>query len=461
MTVTVPQAMTELTATAVRPRASVDRLVSGAVVVFLAVVALLPWPAALGGAVAVVVSLALGSRGRSRPPARGARAFAVVCVALLASALLSSIVHPGGLHALRVVAQFSVLAAVACAFCVAPRSGEVLGAVWTGVTAGAVLAGVTAPVVVVLVGASRAAGIGGHAIAFGNLALLMGVASIALAPLAHQGPFRLPERVISVAPAVAVLAGVLASALSGSRGGWLAAPVMAILLITHRRRGGTAFPRRVATLVVAAAIAGVALGGGMPVERLADAPADVGDYVGGDLDRRAGGTTIGARFEAWRSAGQAFTESPVLGIGWGNLPDHFRDAVDRGERHPRIAEFEHAHQQLLGALASGGLIGGAAVVAVVAIPAAAFRRARGSASVRDRAVGTAGLLVVASYVVFGLTEGILDNLAPVSFFGVMVGALASQIDQVERPGSVRPARSRPADRTAVPGRRARALVPTA
>jgi O-antigen ligase len=180
----------------------------------------------------------------------------------------------------------------------------------------------------------------------------------------------------------------------------------------------------------AAALA-VVLTGGMPLQRAADAIGDVRGYAGAAPFESASGTTIGARLEAWRSAIGAFVQRPVLGVGWGNLQEHFRLDVARGDRHPRIAEFTHAHQQGLGALASGGVVGLAMLTALLAIPGRFFARAWSSADDVDRTVGLTGLLVIAAYVVFGLTEAIFESVVPLAFYAVSVGALVSQLT-VER-----------------------------
>ncbi len=427
MAVTVPRAEVE------RRLALTDRALPAALTVFFVVAATLPWPGSLVGTVGAAIALCAQARPRTRRTTRPAVVFAAVAVGMLLATLVPLVLNPVGAHGVRLIAQFGALAVIAVGFCLAPRSDRLLGSVWLGVTAGAALAALAALVAVTAFGVRRAAGIGGQAIAFGDLALLMGALSVALGRFADRAPLTLPPRVAAVAPAVGAMSGALASALSGARGGWLAAPVMAMVLVAQRRRGGGAGLAPVALLAGGAVVVAVAFGGGMPVERLADAREDVADYLSADDDPEATATTIGARFEAWRSAGDAFTSAPLLGVGWGNLQEHFRDDVARGDRDPRIEEFVHAHQQLLGALASGGVLSGVAMIALLAAPAHHFRRAWRSPDERDQAIGAAGLLVVTGFAVFGLTEGIMENLAPVTFYGVVVGALSSQIAIGRRP----------------------------
>ncbi len=446
MAVTAPRAEVE------RRLALTDRALPASLTVFFVTAATLPWPGSLVGTVGAAAALCAQAHPRTRRTTRPAVVFATAAVGMLLATLVPLVLHPVGAHGVRLIAQFAVLAVIAVVFCLAPRSDRLLGSVWLGVTTGAVLAALVALVAVTAFGVPRAAGIGAQAIAFGDLALLMGALSVALARFADRAPLPLPPRMAAVAPAVGAMSGALASALSGARGGWLAAPVMVVVLVAQRRRAGRGRLTQVAVLAGAAAVAAVVFGGGMPIERLADARENVVQYLRADDDPEATATTIGARFEAWRSAGDAFTSSPLLGVGWGNLQEHFRDDVVRGDRDPRIEEFVHAHQQLLGALASGGVLSGAAMVALLAAPAHQFRRAWRSADERDQAIGAAGLLVVAGFAVFGLTEGIMENLAPVTFYGVVVGALSSQIAAGRRPDDRRQAAGRRVPMAVVAGR---------
>ncbi|MGA9277637.1 O-antigen ligase family protein, partial [Ilumatobacter sp.] len=142
------------------------------------------------------------------------------------------------------------------------------------------------------------------------------------------------------------------------------------------------------------------------------------------------GSSEGARLEAWRSSGSAFQESPVTGIGWGNLGTHFDRDAALGLRNERIATFEHAHNQLIGAAANGGLIGLAAVCALFAVPLLMFGNALRSSSDRQRTLGLTGIIVVGAYATFGLTEAILENLAPLTVLAVIVAALCSELGAV-------------------------------
>jgi O-antigen ligase len=349
----------------------------------------------------------------------GITSFTRTTVVLLLGALVSVSVHPVDLQGLRLVAWFGLAALIVGAVRVLPSGREASNALGWGATWGASLAGVTAMIDVGVLGASRAEGFTGNAIVFGNLALVLGAVAWWLGP----------RRWTTVA---VVMAGV-ASVLSGSRGGWIALPVLAgVALVDHRRRAGTMPLGRVGAAALCAVAAVVVMGGGMPVERLQAALDDVTDYVGAEAPEPATGTSIGARFEAWRAAGDAALDHPLLGVGWGNLDQVFDAQVADGSRHPRIATFTHAHHHLLGALASAGIVGLMTHVAVLALPAWWFRRAWRSNSTTARQLGGLGLAVVGAYVVFGQTEAIFDDGIAVAVYALVVAVVLRHLDDLVR-----------------------------
>lgn len=412
---------------------------------FFAIALVAPWHA---GVAALGFLVAIATR-RWRVPTAGspaATAFVGVSVLLVTTAVLPLLLHPLGDQGVKLLAQFSFLPAIAGLCWFVPRSRGLTVSLWTGVTVGAVLAGVTALTQVVVFDMPRAIGTEGNAIVFGDLALLMGALSVALVGPATNWWSAGRARRVGLATTAAAIGGAVASLLSGSRGGWLAIAPAAIILLWYRPRstggpGSSRWPsialRRdhVVRAAVAATvlIAVTAVAGGMPFDRLDAGVDDITGYVAGEAATPGvrpvdpAGTTIGARFEAWRAAADAVADHPILGIGWGNLQSHFERQVVTEGRHHRIAEFTHAHQQVLGAWASSGIVGAAAFVAVVVVPARHFRRAARSTDHEQRAIGAAGLVVVASFVVFGLTEAIFENLVPVVFYAVTVGLLSAQL----------------------------------
>jgi len=142
-----------------------------------------------------------------------------------------------------------------------------------------------------------------------------------------------------------VLGGTITMVLSGSRMAWLAA----VILIVWRWH--TLSRRRVlqiGAIIVLAALASLLI------------PVGAGRHAGmDDLVRYAHGdvvTSLGMRLDMWRAGAMAAISHPLAGVG----PDAFQqwliDGAARGDWQHGVVEHNHAHDELLHALATGGLL---------------------------------------------------------------------------------------------------------
>lgn len=415
--------------------ASNGRVACGAAVV-LGSSMLLPTPVWLGLLVAVLATRPFqalrsirGGSVRSQPALQG---WIVVGVIFLAAAALSIVRKPVTMHGVQLLGWFSLVPAIGIAFWMAGRRSHFTTAIWVGTTTAACGAGVVAIIQCIVVGENRAEGLVENAITFGNLALLAGAVSLCTQRLIVSSG----REVVWLSWAAGVL-GLVASIMSGSRGGWLALPLILAILAWQVRSELNPLRLGVIALVVLsmASVSTVATGG-MPIGRAFASVTNLFGYaheshapqaVNG-RKKPAAGSSEGARLEAWKAAGEAFLEHPVTGIGWGNLGDRFDREAALGHRNERIATFEHAHNQLIGTAASSGVVGVTALLALFGFPLWEFIRAMRSERLRRRTLGAAGVMVLGSFAVFAQTEAILENLVPVAFLAVIVAALFADLD---------------------------------
>ncbi len=145
----------------------------------------------------------------------------------------------------------------------------------------------------------------------------------------------------------------------------------------------------------------------------------------------AGATSVGARFEMWRSAIAGFRHSPALGVGWGNMDERFAEDVAAGVRAGRIGEHGHPHNQYISHLGSGGVVGLVTLLALLGTPAWICGRTMRSSRPDLRALGAAGLLVTLGYALFALTDSVFETASPLVFFVASVGTVVAQIDRLE------------------------------
>lgn len=137
-------------------------------------------------------------------------------------------------------------------------------------------------------------------------------------------------------------AGITALGLAAtlSRGGWLVAGILLVVLAVLRRDR--------ATLVVVGVLAGAA------VVLLAAIGTVGGPDRLADLLRPA----TGARTDLWAASWRLFLDAPLLGIGVARFPDLVPEAVWAG-RQP----YQHAHNLVLETLSTTGIVGTVAYLA--------------------------------------------------------------------------------------------------
>jgi len=283
-------------------------------------------------------------------------------------------------------------------------------ALWWGVSAGAIAA---LPFVAwqrIGLGIDRPGGLI-NAITFGDLALL-------LALLALAGAIDLRRQTSqALLCGAGALAGLAASLLTGTRGGWIALVLAAPVLLRHLR----ALDSRRVRALVALGLALLASAWLVPASgvqaRFAQGVTDARTwYEGGSV-----WTNVGTRLELWKGALMLIREHPLFGLDFGACRARLAEFAQQGRLDPMVLSLPHLHNDGLQALATGGVAGFVAWAAILAAPFLFFSRQIG-AGVRapQFAAALAGMLVVLGYLGFGLTEVIFWSMKGSLFYALMV-----------------------------------------
>jgi O-antigen ligase len=251
-----------------------------------------------------------------------------------------------------------------------------------------------------------------NAITFGDLSLLLGLVSIAAAI-----DLRSSRQVLW--PAIGVLAGLAGSVMTGTRGGWLALALAAVVLVRYSHLLSS---RRVRALVILS-FALVAATYFIPAtgvrERVGQGVVDITSYFGGGSVF----SNVGIRLELWKGAGMLIDEHPLLGVDYEVALRRMGQWVAEGRLDPVVLTMPHVHNEALQALVTGGLVGLAAWLAILVAPFIFFARLlapRAHAGKSEFALALAGMLVITSYVCFGLTEVIFWSVKGSLFYALMV-----------------------------------------
>lgn len=256
-----------------------------------------------------------------------------------------------------------------------------------------------------------------HAILFGNLGLMMGLLCLAGLSWSFARRERWPWSLLLVAGG---LAGLIASAFSGSRGGWIGLPLAIwVLYRGHGRR----LPLSWRMTLMAALVTLLGSLYVMPqtgvASRVDNAVTSLRLYVAGDDEI----TSVSARLEMWRGSSQLILERPLE--GWGNrgYQEAMRERGAEGVQHPSLGRFWHAHNEVLDAWVKRGLPGLLALLGLYFTPLWLFARGVGSGSGERRALAVAGTLVPVAFIDFGLTYSFLAYPAGSLVYALLVTLL--------------------------------------
>lgn len=249
------------------------------------------------------------------------------------------------------------------------------------------------------------------AILFGDISMTMGLMALVSIPFFSRTRW-------SLLPWIAFGCGVLASILSGARGGWAAILLAAIPLYLYRSHwiGRKQWISIGICGVMLACIFCVPQFG--VAKRMAEVSTDINQYLDGNSN-----SSSGARLEMWHGAWMLVDEHPLLGVGRPKFNEGLKSLIDQGKLNPSVGIYRHAHNEFLNALATEGAVGAIALLGLYLAPLVFFIRvAKKGLAARPYAV--AGVLLVLSFVHYGMTQVMFAHHVGVAFYALMVTALA-------------------------------------
>ncbi|MEO9656059.1 O-antigen ligase family protein [Marinomonas sp.] len=288
---------------------------------------------------------------------------------------------------------------------------------WYGAIVGAIGAFALACYEKFVLGIDRAHG-SEYPIMFGNTGMLLGLLSLAGASyfLAMKRYFWLSLALI------AAIAGIGSSFLSGSRGGWIALPIIGCFMLWQSRE---LFSKKslVGVLVAAFILLGVAVA--VPqtgvMKKVDQTLVSLSQYYSGENKA----TSLGMRFDMWVTAYHLFQESPILGVGEYGEKAEKKRMVEQGVIPPAMLHFNHAHNEFINALSQRGLVGLAFLLLVYLVPMRLFikKMEANANNWRIKSYAMAGALIPMCYMDFGLSQvmfahniGVMMYAFPIVYF---------------------------------------------
>ncbi|MFI8622109.1 O-antigen ligase family protein [Marinomonas sp. NPDC078689] len=288
---------------------------------------------------------------------------------------------------------------------------------WYGIVVGSLLAFAHALYERVILDVARARG-GEHPIMFGDTGMMLGLLSLAAAIY-----FFSQKRFTWLIYALfGGLAGMGASVLSGSRGGWVAVPLIGLFLLWEcrdllgKKRLMAVFSVAIFCIVTAVLVPQTGI-----QKRVGEAVSNIMQYSDGSKTA----TSVGLRFDMWKSAIYMFQQAPVFGVGESQVQPIKRELVAKKEIVKKAIPYNHAHNEYLQALSTRGIVGLFFLLAMYLVPLKLFlrklRQHKDNWHIRSYAIG--GALVPMCYMDFALTQtmfmhniGVMMFAFPIAYF---------------------------------------------
>ncbi|OBU68069.1 polymerase [Stenotrophomonas maltophilia] len=251
---------------------------------------------------------------------------------------------------------------------------------------------------------------------FTNAIVLADIVMVLMVLLVFCRPSRRWSLVIA-----GMAAGCATIVLTGSRGVFAALlALLVVLALSLRWRTGAA---RLSVLAGMLAI-GVTLLLSVPElrhqVRLSELHSDVQRMEQGDSDSSAG-----ARVERLQVAWETFLDHPLVGVGVGHFDDAMqRVPICRDNPDEARCHLGHAHNDAAEWAATQGVPGLLLLMAVYGIPLWLFVRLhRRSGRTTFRGPAAAGVMMVLTYILCGLTQSMFAHQMTASFYVTLVGLL--------------------------------------
>jgi O-antigen ligase len=318
--------------------------------------------------------------------------------------------QPLTIEAFGRIAKYALALIAIAAVC---RKPPPIGWLKLGCWTGAWFAGLTAAWQIHVQGMERASGYT-NAIQFGDIAVLLTVWSLLWWRHADGVAAKLYA-------AGAIVAGAYAALASGTRGGWIIAPVLLLLvwLISAPREpssqklpisGHSRWSYRASVLMMMLAFASVTwTKREYIIQRFSDAYLEFSHYQ----KRETSDTSVGTRLALWSQAWTLGHQRPWIGWSETGYKREKQRLTAAGASPSHLNAYGHAHNEWLDLWAKGGIVGVTTLAIFYATPLIIYIRARRTerkphgrynAPSVNGTVTACGIVLIIGFIGFGMTQ---------------------------------------------------------
>jgi O-antigen ligase len=305
--------------------------------------------------------------------------------------------------------------------------------VWTKFVVGCMVMGGLALIDILLLDKNRANG-GHNAAAFGFIALAM--TSIVIASYHRFSHIRFGRLVFFLA----ILLGVCAMILSGTRTSWLAGVAVLVIAMFFYLDRYSFFKRVLFTLALIGGIAMVSSSLPVVQKRIDHMIGMVTPYVKNEEQTKF--NSLRYRVEVWKFGWHAGLENKIFGFGPGNTKRVIKDYALQNPHLKEIKNINHIHNQFLQSFAMTGLVGLVSFLALITCHLWIFIKYLGKRySLEVRCLALSGLLLLVAYLLksfpgvpfYGKQYLLMYGFASATIWGSLLGALRESELVTHRP----------------------------
>ena len=230
---------------------------------------------------------------------------------------------------------------------------------------------------------------------------------------------------------VGFVSALVAMMLTGTRGAYIAVPVLCVVLIfIYRKELG-------AKLIILAVVLTISL----PLASYYTVPQvqmrinvlinEFTEYESGNEEQAY--TSSGLRRELWKAAAAAFKQSPIYGLNYHQREELNAQLVEEGKVIPQVLLISrgHAHNEYFEALAGRGALGLIALLMLYLVPGVVFLRKALNTKGKEKALATAGVTFIAGFMVYGISEVPLQGNVISGCYALTVVAIYAMLKRPE------------------------------
>ncbi|HZH87603.1 MAG TPA: O-antigen ligase family protein [Chitinophagaceae bacterium] len=295
---------------------------------------------------------------------------------------------------------------------------------WIGIGIGGIATGVWALWEKLALGSQRVDAFT-NAIQYGNISILLGVLSLVGIGWAYQ---KSRHRFCWITLLLSgFILGLLASALSGSRGGWIGLGFIIAYILIHFR---SIFPKKLTLSVIILLSLTLTVLYLTPQTGIKNRIAEIGHNISLYSQGKAS-TSVGTRFEFWKASLLMIQEKPIWGWGQSGYTDKLTQLKSDKVINPLF--IGHAHNEVLDTWSKRGAVGLLSLLLLYATPLYVFYISRKKSLTKATLpLMVSGGVITLSYIDFGLTQVFFAHNNGVMFYIFSLVFLYACLDNTQK-----------------------------